>query len=237
MHDIDNLVECYQKGDSAAAEELIKAFTPLIRKYLGILGGKEIDLADPNSAKFVSLFINDKEIRKALLRGRCSNGVKAVVLQTMSAVRHFSSGLTTEDLQQEMIAVLLECARRYKKGNKKSFLVHFNTTLCYKLRDFIISYISDPACTPLGLETVEDIVSEEKSANTLYTADWVSGLTASPPFDELTPVDRVLALKRFEEGKTLKQIGREMGYSESGLWKRLRKIKEKVKATHLVREV
>jgi len=237
MHDINSLVERYQKGDNTAAEELIEAFTPLFYKYLRILSNEEIDLTDPNSAKFASLFISNKTVRKDLLRGKHSNEVKTAVMQAMSIVHHLSSGLTLEDLQQEMIAILLECARRYKKEVNESFSAYFNIVLCYKLRNFIINYISDPACAPLDLETVENLIFEEKPTDNLYTADWVSGLTASPPFDELTPVDRVLVLKKFEEGKTLKQVGREMGYSKSGLWKRLRKIKEKVKAAHLAREV
>ena len=74
---IDNLIEVYQKstnerfcgnkedGDRAATL-LLEKFRPVFKKYIALLKTGQINFSDSEQKQFISLFMDEKHLRKAL---------------------------------------------------------------------------------------------------------------------------------------------------------------------------
>ncbi|WP_231115063.1 RNA polymerase sigma factor [Neomoorella thermoacetica] len=227
--EIEQLVLDYQHGD--LAYELIEIFKPLIYKYINILKYQRINFDDAKSRQFISLFVSDSYTRNCLKRKNPSLDAKKHVYDLLSMLNHALYCYESDDLFNEAVVVLLTMARNYKQQGK-SFLGYINKSFPFAFYRAIIQLVRDPSVFSrnynLSLETIDDNTSQMlKLSENPYDRinedfSFIKGQTDSP-FALLTPLDRLILIKRYVDGLTIKEIAVELGYATSTIWEHIRK--------------
>jgi RNA polymerase sigma factor (sigma-70 family) len=232
--EIDNLVLLYQSDNkelsAKAAEALLKAFHPFIIKYYNLLNGNGfINLREKDTKKFVALFIDDNEIRKALHSGRMNQEQKKYVYRNFNNIIQTCKSLEGDEIIHELSIIILTLARRYKNKDK-NFTVYLNSVFHYELSRRIKQIMQEPLVFQsqyvLPFHEYKFIDEEEESEeelveqidNTLIEDDcdlnysWIRGITCSELFRELTPIQRLIIKYYYGDGLTDKEIGERLGY-------------------------
>jgi len=225
LETIDLLVERYQQGEQDSALELVNQFSSLINKFVKFLKGGEVDFENSAVSKFISLVIEDADLRKKLMQNTLSEYEKQKIRKIVSFISFCMRTVEKEDIKQELIAIFLKMARRYKpKG--RSFTTYLSSSFHYEVYRFVMRYVPNPlSYADTFEEYLSPSYSEDWGDEQEYGVNWVNGSEAEHPFDTLKPVDRIILVKRFIEKKTIRQIAREMGYSETQIRKRIKKAK------------
>lgn len=229
QQEIEQLVLDYQQGD--CPEELIKVFKPLIYKYINILKYQRLNFADPKSRHFISLFVSDDYVKNCLRSKNPPADAKQRVYDILTMLNHALQCYEPDDLFNEAVVALLTLAQNYKQQGK-SFLGYVSKTFPYAFHRTIMELIRDPNVYSsnynCSLETIDDSTPEmlELSCNP-YDAinedfSFIKGQTDSP-FAQLTPLDRLILIKRYIDGLTIKEIAAELGYAASTIWEHIKR--------------
>ena len=208
---IDQLVIKYQNDNQEAAEELIRQLSPYMVKFLKIIKLGLIDLSDRDSRRFISLFVDDKDVRVKLKKAYQPSNARKEAYQAVTMLQSACTDIPYEDIIQELIVVLLTLAKRFaKKREKVNFCGYLYNAFRFELgrriksiirdplvyrADFNLSY-NDEECSGeevnfdnmAHMHTNEPIVMiEEELENS-----WIRGITCGEEFSQITQLQRII---------------------------------------------
>lgn len=208
-----------------AAAELIQRFYPFFKKYIMLLRTGQINYHDQELKKFVSLFIEDASLKRAINRKIQSADYKKKIFYQFNFIS-ITYGSTPElDIETDIHMLFLNMAKRYKQMGK-SFCGYLYNGFKYEMSRHIKAFLKNPLNIPYknivyeeyikgsGEEpTVENILEDDKYENNIGIPDmdWIQGENCSEVFATLTTIERKLIVKYYLEDWNDRQISEEFG--------------------------
>ena len=153
--EIENLVLTYQKQfkDGAtssdikeskeAAYKLIERFSPFFKKYITLLKTGQINWNDMEMKQFISSFIDDIELKKALGRKKQSACYRNEIHQKFNFILETYGALEEDEMLLDLQSLLLTIARRYEQIGK-NFCAYVYNSYRYEVARHIKKYIKNP---------------------------------------------------------------------------------------------
>lgn len=234
--DIENYVTLYKKqfeeGASIkdieiskdAALELVNRFNPLFKKYIMLFKTGQIDFKDSDIKTFVSTFIDDPRLHRALKRQKSRTEYRSDIYKRFGFVLETYGQLTEEEILIDMQMLLLVLAKRYKQVGK-NFCAYVRNCFRYEVSRHIKKYIKNPlniSYKNVPYENSEfgyrdgdiDSIHEDlyhEPENGIPNATWINGETCSELFSVLNPLERKIIVKYYAEEYNDKQIADALG--------------------------
>ena len=237
-NEIEELVLSYQnylilKNREQAvnpAFELLERFSPLFKKYLALIKHNQIDFNDMEQKSFVSLFMDDKVLRRMLNRKVTPNSYKSDIYQKSNFIKETYGVNNEEDIVYDLYICFLNVARRYKQIGK-NFCAYLYNVYKHEVARFIKAYIKNPLSIPYKNFQYEDFINGSEDAlimeeqeSSYYESltglpdiSWVLGETCSNDFLFLTPLQRKIIVKYYLEDWSDRQIAESMGIQTSSI--------------------
>lgn len=239
------LPECtveQEEKSKKAGENLLNSFYPLIRKYTLLLKTGQIDFKDKEQKSFISLFINEIELKRALGRKKQTAGIRERIYYKFNFIKETYGSTDEKDIIIDLQMLVLNLAKRYKQKNK-NFCGYLFNTYKYEVFRHIQSFTMNPlniSYRNIGYEdymktTTEEAIEEDTFENSKYEDnvgipdfEWVSGETCSDKFKELTPIERKIIIKYYMEECNDRQIADELGIHINTVNQKRRQATEKL---------
>ena len=209
--------------------ELLERFSPLFKKYLALIKHNQIDFNDMEQKSFVSLFMDDKILRRMLNRKVTPNSYKSDIYQKSNFIKETYGVNNEEDIMYDLYICFLNVARRYKQMGK-NFCAYLYNVYKHEVARFIKAYIKNPLSIPYKNFQYEDFINgsedmliiEEQdsyyeSLTGLPDMSWILGETCSNEFLLLTPLQRKIIIKYYLEDWSDRQIAESMGIQTSSI--------------------
>ena len=236
-NEIEELVLNYQyyltaeeKPAINPANELLERFSPLFKKYLSLIKYNQIDFNDMEQKSFVSLFIDDRILRRMLNRKVTPNSYKSDIYQKSNFIKETYGINNEEDILYDLYICFLNVARRYKQIGK-NFCAYLYNVYKHEVARFIKAYIKNPLSIPYKNFQYEDFINGSEDAlimeeqeSSYYESltglpdiSWVLGETCSNDFLFLTPLQRKIIVKYYLEDWSDRQIAESMGIQTSSI--------------------
>ena len=212
------------------AFELLERFSPLFKKYLALIKHNQIDFNDMEQKSFVSLFIDDRILRRVLNRKVTPNSYKPDIYQKSNFIKETYGTNYEEDIMYDLYICFLNVARRYKQIGK-NFCAYLYNVYKHEVARFIKAYIKNPLSIPYKNFQYEDfingsedtlIIEEQNSSyyeslTGLPDTSWILGETCSNEFLLLSPLQRKIIIKYYLEDWSDRQIAESMGIQTSSI--------------------
>ena len=212
------------------ANELLERFSPLFKKYLSLIKYNQIDFNDMEQKSFVSLFIDDRILRRMLNRKVTPNSYKSDIYQKSNFIKETYGINNEEDILYDLYICFLNVARRYKQIGK-NFCAYLYNVYKHEVARFIKAYIKNPLSIPYKNFQYEDfingsedalIIEEQESSyyeslTGLPDMSWILGDTCSCDFLFLSPLQRKIIIKYYLEDWSDRQIAESMGIQTSSI--------------------
>lgn len=212
--------EKYREESNSAGNELLTRFTPLIRKYYTLITTGQINFNDKEMKVFISAFLDQQDLRRALFRKKQSQEYKSRIYQNFNFIKEIYGSIDEEEILMDLQMLLLVLAKRYKIMGK-SYCGYVYNSYCFEVARHIKSYISDMSNIPYrklryedslnGMESTECDLDDALYEDVLGIPDytWISGTNCSDIFSNLSNLDRKIVVKYYLESYTDKQIAKE----------------------------
>lgn len=250
--DIEQLVLTYQtqfkpgvtreevKIARDAADQLIRRFMPLAKKYVTLLRTNIIDWNDNEMKAFISSFINEPDLRYALRRPKQKAPFRRRVYENFNFIKESYGKQTEEEILVDLQMLILVMAKRYQQVGK-NFCAYINNGFKFEVARHIKKFLRNPLNIHYKNIEYEDCMEQfdfdsELQFETNYYEDamglpdltWISGLSASEAFQELTPIERKLLVKYYLEDWNDRQISEEFGTHINTINQQRRSAVEKI---------
>ena len=242
---IEALVLSFQTGNKESGVELIKSFENYFNKYVKIIKNSDLDFKDRESRFFISLFMQ-KEDYKNVRRPYQSSETIAKALQAVSFIANTYGQATEDDIKQDFYMIFFKLLNRYKPMGK-NFGAYLCTSFVYELARYVRSQLKDPISRSENVLQYCDMCHEngnqfdfsgevvyEDMLNCIddisFSETWITGLTCSDEFSNLTSFERLILIKYYVESKTDKTIALETGFKRNTINKKRVKAINKIKA-------
>ena len=210
--------------------ELLERFSPLFKKYLALIKHNQIDFNDMEQKSFVSLFMDDKILRRMLNRKVTPNSYKSDIYQKSNFIKETYGVNNEEDIMYDLYICFLNVARRYKQIGK-NFCAYLYNVYKHEVARFIKAYIKNPLSVPYKNFQYEDFINGSEDAliieeqegsyyeslTGLPDISWILGETCSNDFLFLTPLQRKIIIKYYLEDWSDRQIAESMGIQTSSI--------------------
>lgn len=229
--EVEDLVIGYQKqfdenadaktkeASQNAADELIRRFQPLFKKYLILIKSGQINWEDKEMKLFISSFMDDERLIKALKRPKQKANFRKEIYQKFNFVKETYGAADEMEITTDLQMLFLKLAKRYKQLGR-SFCGYLYNCYRFEVLRHITAYIKNPINIPYRHIEYEDYIKyeEEPSVETNYEDSfyenamgipdhtWISGLNCSEIFNVLTPMERKLIVKYYLEDWNDRQI-------------------------------
>ena len=179
---------------------------------------------------FVSLFMDDKILRRMLNRKVTPNSYKSDIYQKSNFIKETYGVNNEEDIVYDLYICFLNVARRYKQIGK-NFCAYLYNVYKHEVARFIKAYIKNPLSIPYKNFQYEDFINGSEDAlimeeqeSSYYESltglpdiSWVFGETCSNDFLFLTPLQRKIIVKYYLEDWSDRQIAESMGIQTSSI--------------------
>lgn len=234
--EIEDLVMLYQKqfdetsddltekAAKDAAEELLKRFLPLFKKYLVLLQTGQIDYNDMETKLFVCSFIEDIKLQKALKRTKQKIEYKTDITKRFKFVMETYGAASEDEIMMDLKMIFLVIAKRYKQMGR-TFCGYLYNVYRHEVSRHIKKYIKNPLNIPYKILEFEECINGDidKSLDTSYEdkyyenstgipdINWMLGKDCSELFKELNPIDRKILIKYYLEEWNDRQISESFG--------------------------
>lgn len=234
--EVEDLVSLYQKQfdkdvdplttrkSRAAAQDLLRRFSPLFKKYLVLLKTGNIDYSDYEMKCFVSSFMDDPALQKALKRSKQKYEYKSEIYKKFKFVIETYGSLSEDEIIMDLKMNFLTIAKRYKQMGR-SFCGYLYNSYKHEVSRHIKKYIKNPISIPYKILEFEECINgdiddsyeiayEDKYyENSIGIPDigWILGNDCSQIFQELNPIDRKILIKYYLEEWNDRQISESFG--------------------------
>ena len=238
-NEIEELVLTYQKYLNSenekykcneAANELINRFGPLFKKYILLIKHNQIDFNDMEQKSFVSLFMDDRMLRRVLNRKVTPSSYKSEIYQKSNFIKETYGSNSEEDVMYDLYICFLNVARRYKQVGK-NFCAYLYNVYKHEVARFIKAYIKNPLAIPYKNFQYEDFINgtedefmQEEQEDSYYESitglpdlSWILGDTCSMEFLFLSPLQRKIMVKYYLEDWSDRQIAESLGVQTSSV--------------------
>lgn len=248
---IEQLVFQYQNGCSEAGLEIVRLFgydpytkelSKFIKKYYNLLKFGVINFKDKDTRHFISLYMKESD-RPGMLPWYQYAHTKRAARIEVQKINNRLKHLSDDDIIHELVTILLSMAKEYKKKKKSvNFCGYVYSTyrkkvkynFQYLFKDNLYTYRNDEL-----IDTADEyskIDAEHFQYNDLYFErekdevgiNWITGRTASYPFDQLSTFERTILSLHDDKDYTYEEIGARMGYHRDTIWKKRKDIKKKL---------
>lgn len=234
--EIEELVLLYQKQFQKDADEtdiyiakhsgeqLLIKFQPLFKKYHKLLTTAQIDWNDIEMKQFISNFIDEPDLKKALARKKQKACYRNDIHQKFNFVVETYGSIDESELETDLQTLFLVIAQRYKQIGK-NFCAYVYNSYKYEVARHIKKFIKNPLNITYKNLTYEDCINGdhdfeiEQSYEDNYYEDltgipnlsWIQGQNCSDIFSCLTPLDRKILVKYYLEEWKDGQIADSLG--------------------------
>ena len=212
------------------ANILLERFSPLFKKYLTLVKYNQIDFNDMEQKSFISLFIDDRILRRMLNRKVTPPSYKSEIYQKSNFIKETYGVNNEEDILYDLYICFLNVAKRYKQIGK-NFCAYLYNVYKHEVARFIKAYIKNPLSIPYKNFQYEDFINGSEDAfliedkeNSYYESitglpdmSWVLGDTCSMEFLFLSPLQRKIMVKYYLEDWSDRQIAESMGIQTSSV--------------------
>lgn len=241
--EIESCVRAFQQGDREAGLRILEAMQPYLLKYVRLVRQGHVNWSDYDSRRFLSLLIPEANLRKAILRRYQTTTTQAKALHYLRILVSAIRPIPQEDLEQEMAAILLGLARRYKPMPHRNFVGYVagrRGAFKYALLRSLKAMVADPSV--FQAFTGGSVPFDERLHATIYddpanasegqlSHEWVRGETAGFPFDRLSPEQRMALRMRYEQGMSEQEVAYAMGLSLTELRSLVRNARRTLEAS------
>ena len=207
-----------------ASEYLLKEFSPLFKKYLSLMRYGQIDFNDVEMKQFVSLFIDDRSLKRALGRKKQSSEFKANIYKSFNFILETYGALSDEDILSDLQTCFLILCKRYKQVGK-NFCAYVYNSYRYEIARHIKNFIKNPINIQYKMLQYEDCINGEddykvnivhkdtylEEDSELPNNDWISGKECSSMFKGLSSIQRIIIVKYYLEYWNDRQIAEYTG--------------------------
>jgi DNA-directed RNA polymerase specialized sigma24 family protein len=234
--EVEDLVMEYQKqfqdvsstqkySSQDAAQELLRRFSPLFKKYITLLKNGQIDFNDKEMKSFVCSFIEDPSLQRALRRHKQKAEYRSEIYAKFNFVKETYGSLQDDEILVDLQQVFLIIAKRYKQMGK-NFCAYLYNSYKHEISRHIKKFIRNPLNISYKHVEYEDcangheeeLITENRYEDTMYEdamgmpdLTWISGKNCSDLFMGLTPLDRKILIKYYMESWNDRQIASEFG--------------------------
>lgn len=236
-NEIEELVVQYQQNVDVdmpecqkAAGELLNRFTPLFKKYMLLIKHNQLDFNDMEQKSFVSLFIEDRVLRRMLNRKVTPPQYKSEIYQKSNFIKETYGSNSEEDILYDLYICFLNVVRRYKQVGK-NFCAYLHNVYKYEIARFIKAYIKNPLSVPYKNFQYEDYINGQEdtafieeqessyyeSITGLPDLSWVLGDTCANEFSFLSSLQRKIIVKYYLEDWSDRQIAESLGVQTSSI--------------------
>lgn len=203
-----------------AIQKLLQNFEPLMKKYMLIVQSGIWNWNDKESKDFVSNFINDIELRRALGRKKQTNYYKHKIYEAFNFVKETYGKTPIEEMYIDMQVLFMNVAKRYKQVGK-NFCAYVRNSYKFELARHIKKCFKEPLNVTYKLHeyntnTLRDNKMEsyvdnyEESDTGIPTLDWING-ACGEVFADFTPLERRILSKYYLENWNDRQIAENFG--------------------------
>lgn len=237
-NEIEELVLSYQNYLKAEdkkslinpTNELLERFSPLFKKYLTLIKYNQIDFNDMEQKSFISLFVDDRTLRRMLNRKVTPPSYKSDIYQKSNFIKETYGVNNEEDIIYDLYICFLNVAKRYKQIGK-NFCAYLYNVYKHEVARFIKAYIKNPLSIPYKNFQYEDFINGSEDAflieeqeSSYYESitglpdiSWMLGDTCSLEFLFLTPLQRKIMVKYYLEDWSDRQIAESLGVQTSSI--------------------
>lgn len=209
---------------TAASKELLKRFEPLIKKYLNIFKGNQLDFTDSSVRIFCMTFMSEPQLKYALKRSTTAIRYRTEINSRFQFVRDNYGSRSSEEIRAELQLLLLNLARRYKPMGR-NFCGYVANVYMFEVVRFVQKFLRevnniafknveyDEYMTSENERGYETIYEDKYYENSLGIPDisWISGLHCSDEFKALDNLERKILIKYYLEDYNDKQIAEMFG--------------------------
>lgn len=232
-NEVEELVLAYQKNlnddvdsylSKEAADILLQRFSPLFKSYLTVIKYNQIDWNSKEQKIFISQFIGDINLKRALNRKKSSSEFKARIYHSFNFITTTYGVLPEEDILEDLYLCFLILMKRYKQTGK-NFCAYVANCYHYEISRYIKKQISNPLIVNYKNYKYEDIVNGNndseldiihednyyESMTGLPDHTWIAGDTCSEIFCDLSQWQRKILIKYYLEDYNDRQISEMFG--------------------------
>lgn len=202
-----------------ASAYLLSRFFPLIKKYMSLIRHGQIDFNDIEMKQFISLFIDDINLKRALGRKKQSTAFKAGIYKNFNFILETYGALPDEDIMSDLQLCFLALCKRYKQVGK-NFCAYVYNSYRYEVARHIKNFIKNPINVQYKMlhyedcmNGEEDILADLQYEDTYYENEtdlpdntWINGTECSEPFKKLSTIQRIIIVKYYLEDWNDRQI-------------------------------
>lgn len=209
--DIDSNEED-MKNSKEAANILLDKFSPLFKKYATLLKSGQIDWDDMEMKQFVSNFIDNIELKRALSRKKQRAVYRNDIYKKFNFIIETYGALSEEEILTDLQTLLLIIARRYKQIGK-NFCAYVYNSYRYEVARHIKKFIMNPINITYKNLQYEDCINGNEDFNIeqsyednyyedvtgLPNMSWIQGHNCSDIFNKLSILERKILVKYYLE--------------------------------------
>lgn len=211
------------KAEQASAY-LVEKFSPLIKKYMSLMRHGQIDFNDPEMKQFITLFIDDYNLKKALNRKKQTSEFKAAIYKKFNFVTETYGSLNEEDIQSDLQLCFLSLCKRYRPVGK-NFCAYVYNSYRYEVARHIKNFIKNPINIHYKMIHYEDCINGDNESKYDLTHEdtyletesdlpdylWINGTECSKYFKGLSTIQRKIIVKYYLEDWNDRQIAEYTG--------------------------
>lgn len=227
-------------GKNAAARILDK-FSPLLKKYTTLLKSGQIDWNDKEMKLFISNFIDDTSLQRALQRKKQKAEYRSQIYASFNFVKETYGELPEEEILLDLQTLILTMAQRYKQVGR-NFCSYIYNCFRFEVARHINKFIRNPLNISYKNLAYEDCINGESDYNIeqsyednyyedltgIPNSSWILGENCSEAFANLTPLDRKILVKYYLEEWKDKQIADHFGMHINTVNQRRRSAAKKI---------
>lgn len=227
-------------GKEAAARILDK-FSPLLKKYTTLLKSGQIDWNDKEMKLFVSNFIDNVSLQKALQRKKQKAEYRSQIYASFNFVKETYGELPEDEILLDLQTLLLTMAQRYKQVGR-NFCSYIYNCFRFEVARHITKFIRNPLNISYKNLAYEDCINGQSDFNIeqsyednyyedltgIPNSSWILGENCSEAFANLTPLDRKILVKYYLEEWKDKQIADHFGMHINTVNQRRRSAAKKI---------
>ncbi|KAF2421740.1 sigma-70 family RNA polymerase sigma factor [Bacillus subtilis] len=243
----DDFVFEYQNtGDSS---KLVSQYKNFLNKYTSLLWNDTIDFSNYDIRCFIACYIEDKEVRVNLRRGKFhSSETKKTAQQVLQKLRFKFRNHSFNELQSELIIPFLSCATMYKPQGR-SFEKYLYVAYKFELKRYLdtlkldaldrqgVMYIDIAEESEWKESIPDELIIQFDTDLELNDPEWIYGDKASEPFASLKPHERYIMAKYYFERYTDKEIAKMLPYNPKSIHRIRMRIKRKIQDMYYEGEI
>lgn len=233
----------YQQGDKNSADKIIEAFKNFLLNYINLITYGTYKYNDYSLKRFIGLYT-----KRDSADGNNEEEFKKKLEETSKKIQIMFSKYTKDEIKDELIAILLGMARKYKDYARPSFHNYVYKCFHYEAYRCLKALIKDPISRSNNGEYMDAIYVrcknhgdlEEPSYDSLIeTAKyeeltfqalddrWIEGITCNEVFNCLTSFERIIIKAHYIDRETDENVANRYGVCRATInRKRLKAIKK-----------